>query len=404
MKKIYTILSIALCAVFSMQAQFSPIAGDFKAVKQKTTIKQAKQKSLSAKAVTTKAVAIDDICGTYSAYGQTGLNGCEDEKWTVTITRDETDANKVWIQPAMSLSVLYGVPDTYINPVYAVYDAANGVLSLPLGQVMYEEDDGFSLTMVATTTGTDYDYTGTLSLSVSTDGKTIAFPKTCLVGLGYVTGGQYWYQLLFGITYTKEDEAPEVNIYEKGNAEPTTVKADELYFNEVNGEMCVTTGKEYTTDKIAGTYNGYGMSAFEGEPDEEWTVKITRDADNPNKVWIHPVFMFGGLAAENINPIYAMYDESANTLSIPLGQCLFGGVGQTYNIVLAFTVDGGVTVNTTEELRYNLIDEGLIIDGGVLGAYNLNDGYWYQGFGYMEMINARGKAFPLSNIEKISRK
>ncbi|MBQ7941842.1 MAG: hypothetical protein IJ328_05480 [Muribaculaceae bacterium] len=402
MKKIYTILSIALCAVFSMQAQFSPIAGDFKAVKQKTTIKQAKQKSLSAKAVTTKAVAIDDICGTYSAYAFSAFEGEPDEEWTVEITKDETDANKVWIQPILSL-VANGLPDAAVNPVYATLNA-DGTLSLPMGQIVFAQSPNYNLILGTSVTGETVDVTSLITMNVSEDGKIISFADNCYVGVGNTVGNQWWWQAVYNVRYTKENEAPEVNIYEKGNAEPTTVKADELYFNEVNGEMCVTTGKEYTTDKIAGTYNGYGMSAFEGEPDEEWTVKITRDADNPNKVWIHPVFMFGGLAAEDINPIYAMYDESANTLSIPLGQCLFGGVGQTYNIVLAWTVDGGVTINTTEELRYNLIDEGLIIEGGVFGAYNLNDGYWYQGFGYMEMINARGKAFPLSNIEKISRK
>ena len=33
----------------------------------------------------------------------------------------------------------------------------------------------------------------------------------------------------------------------------------------INGEMCVTKAKEYSTDPIAGTYNAYSVSAFEGE-------------------------------------------------------------------------------------------------------------------------------------------
>ena len=248
MKKIYTIFTIALCAVFGMQAQLSPIVGEFKTIERKQSVKKVESvisKDITTKAVTTKAISADQLAGEYTATGSAALQGREDETWTVTIEKDETDANKVWIQPVLSLAVA-GLPDQYINPVYAIINA-NGTLSLPMGQVVYAET-GASFAIAATEDGAVKDLTSSITLTVSADGKSIVFDEKYIYGIGETIANKWWYQALYDIVFTKNSEDPIVNVYEKGNAAPTQVKTSQLFFADVNGEMCHDS-REYPSTK-----------------------------------------------------------------------------------------------------------------------------------------------------------
>lgn len=409
MKKIYTIFTIALCAAFSMQAQLSPAAvEEFKAVSPKVTVKPAAavvKKSVTTKAVTAKAITADELAGTYTATGEAALNGREDEEWTVTITKDETDANKVWIQPVVSLAVV-GLPDQYVDPVYATINA-DGTLSLPLGQVIYEEE-GASFGIAASADGNPI-VTGSMTMTVSADGKTIMCDPNYILGVGELLSMRFWYQGLWDVTYTKVGEDPTVYVYEKGNSTPTAVKTSRLYFNDVDGVMHVTSTESYSADKIAGTYSAYAPSAFQGEPDQAWTVKIVRDETDATKVWIQPVMSLAanGLPDEAINPVYATYDEAKGTLKMPLGQSLFAQ-GENYNFILVATMDGK-TVDATSNVLITIVDGNLVFDEDYIYAiYNNVDsedyGGWWQAVYDLVFTRAEGVAFPLSNVEKISRK
>ena len=406
MKKIYTIFTIALCAVFGMQAQLSPIVGEFKTIERKQSVKKVESvisKDITTKAVTTKAISADQLAGEYTATGSAALQGREDETWTVTIEKDETDANKVWIQPVLSLAVA-GLPDQYINPVYAIINA-NGTLSLPMGQVVYAET-GASFAIAATEDGAVKDLTSSITLTVSADGKSIVFDEKYIYGIGETIANKWWYQALYDIVFTKNSEDPIVNVYEKGNAAPTQVKTSQLFFADVNGEMCVTTNPDYSADKIAGTYSAYAYSAFEGEPDEEWTVKIVRDETDATKVWIQPVLLLtaNGLPAELINPVYATYDEAKGTLKLPMGQVLFSQADK-YNLVLGCTLDGEM-VDTEGYILLTITDGKIVFDQDyIVGVGNtIGDQWWWQALYGIEYTRTEGVAIPLSNIEKISRK
>lgn len=412
MKKIYTIFTIALCAAFSMQAQLSPaVTGEFKAINPKMTVKKADsaiKKSVATKAVAAKAITADELAGTYTATGMAALQGREDEEWTVTITKDETDANKVWIQPALSLAVA-GLPDQYVEPVYATINA-DGTLTFPLGQVVYEEE-GASFAIASTVDGNSKDLTGSVTMTVSSDGKTIAFDPNYIYGIGDVVGNRWWYQALYDITYTKEAEDPIVYVYEKGNSTPTAVKTSRLYFNDIDGVMHVTSTESYSADKIAGTYAASAPSAFQGQPDEAWTVKIVRDETDATKVWIHPILSLAAMGLEDqyLNPVYATYDEAKGTLKLPMGQVLYSQTGDyTYKFLLAATLDGR-TVDVTSNVLVTITDGNLVFDEDyIIGIYNAegadDDLGWWQAVYGVVFERAEGVAFPLSNVEKISRK
>ena len=87
-------------------------------------------------------------------------------------------------------------------------------------------------------------------------------------------------------------------------------------------------------NRLLGEYSAYGESGFDGTP-IDWTLTIIADEEVPNKIWIHPVLQpFAGLTAGDINPVEATVDEVAGTITMRLGQTLFGGPDQNYNIVL----------------------------------------------------------------------
>ncbi len=137
-----------------------------------------------------------------------------------------------------------------------------------------------------------------------------------------------------------------------------------------------------TSQFLPGIYAAYAESAFSGYPDEAWTVSITQDAYDGDKVWIQPILApFGGLDADDISPVYAYVDEENSTLRLPLGQTLYGGPREYYNIVVASLDNNSQPVISGEiVVPYYISDDNLTFTIDFLGAGDLNDeaGWWYQ--------------------------
>ena len=137
-----------------------------------------------------------------------------------------------------------------------------------------------------------------------------------------------------------------------------------------------------TAENLVGNYNAHGISAFQGREDEDWQVSITLDSNNPNKLWIHPICLFGELEASEIKPVYALFDQASSRLELPLGQNLFGGATQTYNMVIATYANslpqtyGNMHINVTQshnEIKFTTPE--------LLGVGDINsDSWWYQAF------------------------
>ncbi|MBR5844180.1 MAG: leucine-rich repeat protein [Bacteroidaceae bacterium] len=142
---------------------------------------------------------------------------------------------------------------------------------------------------------------------------------------------------------------------------------------------------------VVGIYNAYAYSAFQGYPNEAWQVTVTADNTTPGKVWIQPICLFGGLEAQEINPVYAMYNETDNTLTMPLGQVLYETSEQKF---VTGTSPDGQSIDTTGEVVMSIS----ITDNVIAFAYGyifgigdiLTDAWWYQalyGFEFHKVLD-----------------
>ena len=392
MKRIFTLIAVAMGLMLPMQAQFAPISKDIKAHK---GIERKMMRKAPAAEIT-----VEDIEGIYAATASTALQNTQDPVWDVTIYADDEDANKVWIQP---IGLVNGLPSEYVNPVYATFNASDATLTMPLGQMLYEEE-GLGLAIGQSADGRTIDTKGNVVMNITVDNKatTISFAADYYFGIGDVFNNEWWYAAVFNVVFTKAVPVPYVYIYNKGEENPIHVKASQLYFNDVEGEMCVTTTPEIISG-IEGAYEAYAESAFEGVPAEEWTITVTRDNADANKFWLQPICSINGLMPEDISPVYAIYDESKGTLAMPLGQVVFQGSG--YKMVMGASADGK-NVETTGDYMFAYEDNSIYSDDNrVIGVGDMNDpdGWWYNA--YMGYVFAReaSKAYPVANIERITR-
>ena len=393
MKRIFTLLTVAMGLMLPMQAQ--------QAITKDINAERGVERKMARKAPAAE-ISVEDIVGTYDAVAGSAFQGKPDQVWTVTIEEDEADAGKVWIQPICTFMEDM-VPVEYINPVYATFDAAQGTLTMPLGQVLYEEQ-GVRLGTGASQDGQNIDTNGDVVMTITKNDKgvVITFAEQYFIGIGVLDDPeQWWYQAVHSVTYTKAIPVPFVYIYNKGVTSPARVKASQLYFNDVEGEMCVTTTPEYSNTGIAGVYEAYAESAFQGNPAESWTVTITVDEADANKVWIQPICLFG-VEPEYVRPVYAIYNEAEGTLAMPLGQVLMEEGG--YKMVIGATSDGKI-VETTGDYMMEVVDIVIASEARIIGVGDANDpdGWWYNALmGFVFSIEV-GQAFPLAEIEKITR-
>lgn len=130
---------------------------------------------------------------------------------------------------------------------------------------------------------------------------------------------------------------------------------------------------------LVGTYAATAASAFQGYPDESWEVTITRDDEAADKIWIHPICMFGGLSASSIYPVYAVVDVARGTIAMPYSQCVYGGEGQSYNMVIAGTGNTPV-LSGAGIANFEMVDGTVTISFNEgIGVGNIAaDEWWYQ--------------------------
>lgn len=388
MKRIFVFIAVIMGLIAPLQAQYAPISKSIGA-----------ERKMMRKAPATE-ITVDDITGTYDATGRSLISSTPDPAWSVTITADENDANKVWIHPICIFSKLTAAD---IDPVYATLNA-DGTLSMPLGQTIYN-DGSYQFVIGASPDGKEIDITTDIVMSITLEEKktTITFAEDRCFGVGNILRNEWWYHAISNVIFAKEAPIPSVYIYQKGVEVPSRIKASQLFFNEVEGEMCVTNTAEYKNEAIAGTYQAFANSAFKGYPDEQWTMTITRDEADANKVWLHPICMINGLDATDIAPVYATFDEAAGTITMPLSQTIFEIPGQ-YKMDIVTSVDGE-NLNTTGEIVMK--KEGNVISFAseyIFGAFNMQkmDG-WYQALQNITLTSDAVMAIPVADIERITR-
>lgn len=136
-----------------------------------------------------------------------------------------------------------------------------------------------------------------------------------------------------------------------------------------------------SANQLVGTYDVFGLSAFYNM-DEQWVTTISQDATDPNKLWMHPVCLFGGLSSEYIQPVYMLFDPATGTLTLPMGQCMYQ-LNDTYDMRLAFAdMDNDLQPNLSDSLTlrtYQTDGRWMLVISDILGVLNIvtYDG-WYQ--------------------------
>ncbi|MBQ2979151.1 MAG: leucine-rich repeat protein [Bacteroidaceae bacterium] len=148
------------------------------------------------------------IVGVYNAHATSGFADFPDEEWVVTISSDNRDANKVWIDP---VCLIPNLSDETINPIYGIYNADAGTIEIPLGQVLYEsENNRLVLALADMLNGATPITEGVCVAQVVVDGLSSTITISDMLGVGDIVTDQWWYQALYDITYSKtSNEVPE---------------------------------------------------------------------------------------------------------------------------------------------------------------------------------------------------
>lgn len=151
----------------------------------------------------TDGIDIKDIAGKYQAFAHSAFKNSPDEEWDVYITIDPGIPNRLWIQP---ICLVGGLDAEHVAPIYATYNQADGVIDLPLGQVLYEQKDKYLMVLgVSLDGGNTHETTGSIELYVTknNDNVVITFNENTLVGVGNEIGNQWWYQAIYSIVFTQ---------------------------------------------------------------------------------------------------------------------------------------------------------------------------------------------------------
>ncbi len=175
------------------------------------------------------------------------------------------------------------------------------------------------------------------------------------------------------IAAVSQTDARQVYIYRSGMELPDTLSSDKLYFTPM-GDYYIY-GKAPGVDAltlIEGDYNATAQSAFAGNPDEEWTVSITRDDAVENMVLIHPICLFGGLPASSVSSVYAFVDTIQQTITVPLGQML------VYPDIVLANLRGVTTGNLVADYTEENGAVSITFREGFGIPVSNEPGYWYQ--------------------------
>lgn len=397
MKRIFLLLFIVMGVMTSIQAQF--VAREIS--KKDVNVNNDKIRKAIRKAPV--ELSASDLVGVYSAYGESAFANSPDEEWTVEITQDASNENILWIRP---ICLFAGLSASSINAVYAEFDAAEGLLIMPMGQILYGgPDQQYNMVIATVDMAGQPSTSGDLLMNVALKGNKLTISSKILMGVGNVNANEWWYQAFRSFSFSMELETSPVNVFVKDEAEPIPFESDKIFFQTFKDTVFVTDAP-LQGSAVDGVYEAFAESALANTPSEEWTMNITIDEKDPNKIWISPILLFSDLPSDMINPVYAIFDAKTNTFSLPLGQTLFGGPSSLYHIILGTNTDSGIVTEGNLTLYYiNNGKNSAIICNDIIGCGDVLDanGWWYQALLGFVAVAGPNYAIPVEEVEKITK-
>ena len=196
-------------------------------------------------------------------------------------------------------------------------------------------------------------------------------------------------------------------IYKK-DAEPIKTTFDRLYIKETDNNYYITENAEFEFDTIAGVFRVCAANVFSGIQDE-WTLTVTRDEVDENKIWLQPIITVNGLGADDVKPVYAWVDTVAGNIQLPYGQTIFGGPDKSMNLVIA-GYDGEPVLTGAAVCNYVLDGTSVSFTIPFLGAGDtVNNAWWYGAFENMTvtwtdvLLSESESIIPITEIDSISK-
>ncbi len=135
---------------------------------------------------------------------------------------------------------------------------------------------------------------------------------------------------------------------------------------------------EAPINMLIGTYTATAESMFQGEPTQVWTVDIDRDFETEDEITITPICAING--APYHHPVTAVVDVTMSTITVPFGQSIYGGEGESMNIILVGISSEGMSMPSGRMMAtYTIDSDGLSFAFTTsYGANEVNSGSWYQ--------------------------
>lgn len=196
-------------------------------------------------------------------------------------------------------------------------------------------------------------------------------------------------------------------IYKK-DAEPIKTTFDRLYLKETDNNYYITENAEFEFDTIAGVFRVCAANVFSGIQDE-WTLTVTRDEVDENKIWLQPIITVNGLDADDVKPVYAWVDTVAGNIQLPYGQTIYGGPNEFMNLVIAGH-DSEPVLTGAAVCNYVLDGTSVSFTIPFLGAGDtVNNAWWYGAYKNMTvtwtdvLISEPESVIPLTEIDSISK-
>ena len=196
-------------------------------------------------------------------------------------------------------------------------------------------------------------------------------------------------------------------IYKK-DAEPIKTTFDRLYLKETDNNYYITENAEFEFDTIGGVFRVCAANVFSGIQDE-WTLTVTRDEVDENKIWLQPIITVNGLDADDVKPVYAWVDTVAGNIQLPYGQTIYGGPNEFMNLVIA-GYDGEPVLTGAAVCNYVLDGTSVSFTIPFLGAGDtVNNAWWYGAYENMTvtwtdvLLSESESVIPITEIDSISK-
>ena len=196
-------------------------------------------------------------------------------------------------------------------------------------------------------------------------------------------------------------------IYKK-DADPIKTTFDRLYLKETDNNYYITENAEFEFDTIGGVFRVCAANVFSGIQDE-WTLTVTRDEVDENKIWLQPIITVNGLDASRVEPVYAWVDTVAGNIQLPYGQTIYGGPNEFMNLVIAGH-DSEPVLTGAAVCNYVLDGTSVSFTIPFLGAGDtVNNAWWYGAYENMTvtwtdvLLSESESVIPITEIDSISK-